>query len=209
MKLDEKLNELPLTKSNLNTLKSLFGTTDITPMWVADMEFQIAKPIQDALIKRISNSGFGYEYKPDSFFFAQNRWYQNAYNIDLNRDHILYSPTISTTIAILIENFTDEKDGIIIQPPVFMDFRGTIRKTQRKIIKNPLKLNDNHYEIDFDDLSEKVQSLSSKVLIICNPHNPVGRVWTKDELGEVVRICKANEILIISDEIHKDMRITG
>ncbi len=174
MELDEKLDQLPLTKSNPKTLRSLFGQAEVTPMWVADMEFQIAQPIQDALIKRVTDSGFGYEYKPDSFFLAQKRWYQNEYNIDLNREDILFSPTISTTIAILIELFTQEGDGIIIQPPVFMEFRDTIRKTKRKIIKNPLQLRDNHYEIDFDDLKEKAQSAQTKILIICNPHNPVG-----------------------------------
>lgn len=209
MELDEKLDQLPLTKSNPKTLRSLFGQAEVTPMWVADMEFQIAQPIQDALIKRVTDSGFGYEYKPDSFFLAQKRWYQNEYNIDLNREDILFSPTISTTIAILIELFTQEGDGIIIQPPVFMEFRDTIRKTKRKIIKNPLQLRDNHYEIDFDDLKEKAQSAQAKILIICNPHNPVGRVWTPEELEEVVNICKANDLLLIADEIHKDIMLFG
>ncbi len=205
MKLDEKLKELPLTKSNPNTLESLFGKVDITPMWVADMEFQIAKPIQDRLIERITNSGFGYEYKPESFFLAQKKWYEQKYQIDLIKDDVLYSPTITTTISILIENFTAENNGIIIQPPVFMEFRDVIRNTKRRIIKNPLKLIENRYEIDFQDLEEKAKSDNNKVLIICNPHNPVGRVWTKEELGEVVRICKENNLLLISDEIHKDI----
>lgn len=209
MELDEKLDQLPLTKSNPKTLRSLFGQAEVTPMWVADMEFQIAQPIQDALIKRVTGSGFGYEYKPDSFFLAQKRWYQNEYNIDLNREDILFSPTISTTIAILIELFTQEGDGIIIQPPVFMEFRDTIRKTKRKIIKNPLQLRDNHYEIGFDDLKKKAQSTQAKILIICNPHNPVGRVWTPEELEEVVNICKANDLLLIADEIHKDIILFG
>lgn len=205
MELDEKLAQLPLTKSNPKTLRSLFGQADLTPMWVADMEFQIAQPIQEALIQRVSHSGFGYEYKPDSFFLAQRKWYQDEYSIDLNQEHIIFSPTISTTIAILMEAFTDQEDGVIIQPPVFMEFRDTIRKTKRKIIKNPLQLNGNRYEIDFDDLNEKAQSAKGQILILCNPHNPVGRVWTQEELGEIVRIGKANNLLIISDETHKDI----
>lgn len=207
MELDKKLHELPLTKFNPKTLKLLFGKTDISPMWVADMEFQIAKPIQDALVKRILNSGFGYEYKPDSFYAAQREWYQNEYQINLNQDHVLYSPTITTTTSIIIENFTSQEDGIIIQPPVFMEFRDTIRKTRRRLIKNPLKLNGNRYELDLSDLDEKIKSTSSKILIICNPHNPVGRVWTKEELEQMVRVCKKHEVLIISDEIHKDIML--
>ena len=205
MNIDQKLKELPLTKSNPDTLESLFGKGDIIPMWVADMEFQIAKPIQDALIERISNSGFGYEYKPESFFLAQKKWYQQNYQVDLNKDHILNSPTITTTISILIENFTSESDGIITQPPVFMEFRDVIRNTKRRIIKNPLKLIEKQYQIDFQDLEEKATLENNKILIICNPHNPVGRVWTKEELSQVVRICKENDLLLISDEIHKDI----
>ena len=108
MKIDKKLRKLPLTKSKPSTLESLFGRTDVEPMWVADMEFQIAKPIQEALIERISNSGFAYEYKPETFFSSQKKWYNEKYQIDLNRNHVLYSPSITTTISVLIENFTSE-----------------------------------------------------------------------------------------------------
>ncbi len=209
MKIDEKIKELPLTKSNPKTLEILFGKTDITPMWVADMEFEIAKPIQDALKERITNSGFGYEYKPESFFLAQENWYNENYAIDLNRKHILYSPSITTTISILIENFTSENTGVITQPPVFMEFKDVIRNTKRRIIKNPLKLVNNQYQLDFKDLEEKAKLENNKILIICNPHNPVGRVWTKQELERVVNICKENDLLLISDEIHKDIVLFG
>lgn len=205
MEIDRNLKKLPLTKSKPSTLEFLFGKTDILPMWVADMEFEIAKPIQESLIQRISNSSFGYEYKPDSFFNAQKKWYQRKYGIELKNDHIIYSPSITTTIAVLIENFTSERDGIIIQPPVFMEFRDTIRNTKRRITKNPLKLIDKQYQIDFQDLEEKATLEHNKILIICNPHNPVGRVWTKEELKQIVRICKENNLLLISDEIHKDI----
>ncbi len=205
MKIDSKLKELPLTRSNPKTLDSLFGKSDIEPMWVADMEFQIAKPIQESLKERITNSGFGYEYKPDSFFIAQKKWFSDNYGIGLDKNHILYSPSITTTISILIENFTAEGNGIIIQPPVFMEFRDVIRNTERRIIKNPLKLVGKQYKIDFQDLEEKAKLEHSKILIVCNPHNPVGRVWTKEELTQVVKICKDNDLLLISDEIHKDI----
>ena len=205
MKIDNKLSKLPLTKSKPSTLESLFGKTDIEPFWVADMEFEIAKPVQESLVQRISNSSFGYEYKPNSFFNAQKNWYQRNYGIELNKNHIIYSPSITTTISVLIENFTSESNGIMIQPPVFMEFRDVIRNTKRRIIKNPLKLISNQYQIDFQDLEEKAKLENNKILIICNPHNPVGRVWTKEELQQIVRICKENDLLLISDEIHKDI----
>ena len=205
MKIDNKLSKLPLTKSKPSTLESLFGKTDIEPFWVADMEFEIAKPIQESLVQRISNSSFGYEYKPNSFFNAQKNWYQRNYGIELNKNHIIYSPSITTTISVLIENFTSESNGIMIQPPVFMEFRDLIRNTKRRIIKNPLKLISNQYQIDFQDLEEKAKLENNKILIICNPHNPVGRVWTTEELKQIVRICKEYDLLLISDEIHKDI----
>lgn len=205
MKIDKKLDQLPLSKSNPEAILELFGQNNITPMWIADMDFEVAKPIQDALIKRISNSGFGYEYKPESFITAQKNWYKNKYKLNLNTSHIVYTPSITTTIAVAIENYTSEKDGIIIQPPVFMEFRDVIRKMKRNVVKNPLKLIDNQYKIDFADLEEKAKLSENKILLICNPHNPVGRVWSKKELERIVAICNENKLLLISDEIHKDI----
>lgn len=209
MQIDKKLKELPLVKTNPNTLISLFGSSDVTPMWVADMEFEIAKPIQDALMQRISNSGFGYEYKPKSFFIAQQEWYKNKYQINLNKNELIDSPSITTTIALAIENWTSQGDGVIIQPPVFLEFGDIIRKTKRRVINNPLKLVNNHYEIDFEDLEKKAKLQKNKILILCNPHNPVGRVWKKYELEKIISICKKNDLLLISDEIHKDIILFG
>jgi len=205
IKIDNKLSGLPLTKTNPRTLKALFGNSNVEPFWVADMDFQIAGPIQELLIERITGSGFGYEYKPESFFDSQKNWYRNNYGIELNKDHLLFSPSITTTISVLLENYAPERDGIITQPPVFMEFRDVIRNTEQRIIKNPLKLAKGKYQIDFEDLEEKATNGNNKILIICNPHNPVGRVWTEKELKQVVRICKENDLLLISDEIHKDI----
>jgi len=205
MKIDKKLKELPLSKMKPNSLAALFGEKDIQAMWMADSEFEIAQPIQKALIKRITGSGFGYEYKPESFFTARQAWYKNHYGVDLIKEQTFFSPSIPATITIAIENRTAEGDGIIIQPPVWSKFREIIRRTNRKIQKNPLKLVDDRYEIDFEDLAEKAKSENNKVLILCNPHNPVGRVWTKEELDKIVTICKENDLLLISDEIHKDI----
>ena len=205
MILDSKIETLPLSKSNPKALMDLFGRTDITPMWIADMDFEVAKPIQDALITRISSSGFSYEYKPNSFLSAQKEWYKKQYGIDLNQDHIVYNPSITTSISIAIETFTSENDGVIIQPPVFMEFRDVILKTNRKIIKNPLKLENQHYTFDLQDLEDKAKLVANKLLILCNPHNPVGRVWRKEEIDSIVKICKKHDVIIISDEIHKDI----
>lgn len=205
MKIDEKLNELPLSKMNPNSLEALFGEKDIQAMWMADSEFEIAQPIQEALIKRIIGSGFGYEYKPESFFTARQTWYKNHYGVDLIKEQTFFSPSIPATITIAIENLTAERDGIIIQPPVWSKFKEIIRRTNRSIQKNPLKLVNDAYQIDFEDLAEKAKSANNKMLIICNPHNPVGRVWKKEELDKIIAICKENDLFLISDEIHKDV----
>ncbi len=205
MKTAKNIEELPLTKNKPDTLQALFGTTEITPMWVADMDFEIAKPIQEALINRIRGSSLGYEYKPASFFAAQHKWYKDHYQVELKAQDIFYSPTISTAIALLIEISSKKSDGVIIQPPVFMEFKDTIRKTRRKIIKNPLKFTNSHYSFDFEDLEEKAKQEKNKILIVCNPHNPVGRVWSEQELKRIVDICKRNDLLLISDEAHKDI----
>ena len=210
MQLSENIDLLPLTKTKKSTLVSLFGKADMIPMWVADMDFEIAEPIQKALTERIIKSSFGYEYKPASFFKAQEEWYQRKYQVALDPQEILYSPSITTSISIIIEQYTKEQDGIIIQPPVFMEFRDVIRKANRRIVKNPLRLlNSNGYEIDFDHLESVAQLESNKVLVLCNPHNPVGRVWDKKDLEKIISICKQHDLLLIADEIHKDIILFG
>lgn len=205
MKIDEKLSELPLTKTNTQSLESLFGETDLQAMWVADSEFEIARPVQEALIKRIASSGFGYEYKPASFYKAQRDWYENQYNVALVKEQFFFSPSIPATITIAIENLTAKGDGVIIQTPVWSKFKEIIRRTRRKVVKNPLKLSNGQYEIDFNDLAEKAKAENNKILILCNPHNPVGRVWTREELDKIIAICNQHDLLLISDEIHKDI----
>lgn len=209
MKLDQKLDRLPLSKSKPDALESLFGAHDLQAMWVADSEFQVADAIQSALVERVTGSGYGYEYKPDSFFEAQHHWYKKINCIELNPDHVLYTPSIPTTITMAIDQLTAEGDGIIIQPPVWPKFRGIIDKTSRKLVKNPLKIVENRYEIDFEDLASKASDSNNKMLILCNPHNPVGRVWTPSELRQIVGICKKYDLILISDEIHKDIVLFG
>ncbi len=169
------------------------------------MDFQVAPAIQEALTARVSGSGFGYEYKPDSFGEAQSAWYKEHYAIDLEKNNLLYSPTISTSLAIIIENFSDAGNGIIIQPPVYMEFKDVIRQVGRRLVKNPLKLDRGKYEFDFEDLAKKASLPENKILILCNPHNPVGRVWSRDELKQIVEICHKNDVVLIADEIHKDI----
>ena len=196
-------------KWNKTALKKHFGNENILPFWVADMDFQAPAQVIDSLIKRAQNGIFGYEYKLDSLYQAIIGWYATRHNWMLDKKNIRFSRGILNAISILINLHTEEGDGIIIQPPVFFEFRLLIKDNNREVIRNPLKLVDNRYQIDYDDLEKKASEPRNKILIICNPHNPVGRVWGKKELERVGEICLKHNVLVISDEIHGDIVFKG
>ncbi len=197
-------SETPTEKWNKPALLKHFGRDDILPFWVADMEFKAPPAVCQSLMKRVENGIFGYEYKPDSLYEAIIRWYSTRHNWNIERETLRFSRGILNAISMLINLFTEEGDGIIIQPPVFFEFKLAIRDNKREVIRNPLKQINGAYRIDFDDLEEKTADPKTKMLILCNPHNPVGRVWKKEELQKVGEICLKNNVLVISDEIHGD-----
>ena len=182
-----------------------FGNAEVLPFWVADMDFQAPDIVIDALLKRVEHGIFGYEYKKDSYLAALVNWYEHRHQwlIDLNQ--LEFCPSVLNAISILINQHSEEGDGIIIQPPVFFEFRSVIRSNNRQMIKNPLKIVDGKYQMDFEDLEKKAANPETKIMIICNPHNPVGRVWQRAELAQVGEICRRHNVLVISDEIHGDI----
>ena len=158
-----------------------------------------------SLTERAQHGIYGYEYKPDSYMDVLTRWYGERHQWHIAPEHIEASPTVLNAIAILINQHSQEGDGIIVQPPVFFEFRMVIRDNGRKLIKNPLKLIDGKYQIDFADLETKASEPRNKIMILCNPHNPIGRVWTRAELTKIGEICHQHNVLVISDEIHGDI----
>jgi cystathionine beta-lyase len=206
MNFDEYIdrNEYPTMKWSRTFLSEHFGNEEAIPMSVADMDLKAPPAVIEQLEKRAAHGIYGYETKPERYFLAFERWYRDRYGWKINQQHIEPCPSILNAISILINQHSSEGDGVIIQPPVFFEFRMVIRSNNRKIVKNPLKLMDGKYKIDFDDLEIKASDPSTKVLILCNPHNPVGRVWTKTELGQVAEICTRHDVFVISDEIHGD-----
>jgi len=198
-------NEYPALKLNKPLLAEHFGNDKALPFWVADMDFRAPDVVIDSLRKRVEHGIFGYEYKNDSYFNALNRWYKNRHQWSIDQDHIEFCPGVLNAVSILINQHSDTGDGVIIQPPVFFEFRMVIRSNNRKIIKNPLKLVNGKYQMDFEDLEEKAANPKTKIMIICNPHNPVGRVWTRAELAQAGEICRQHNVLVISDEIHGDI----
>jgi cysteine-S-conjugate beta-lyase len=197
--------QYPTQKWNPNDLKNHFNSEDVLPLWIADMDFAAPSIVMEKLQARVQQGVYGYEYRPESFYQAVVHWYKTRHQWKIDPQYIEPSPSVLSAISILINQHTHEGDGIIVQPPVFFEFRQIIRKNNREVIKNPLKLVDGRYEIDFDDLEEKTVVPSNKLLILCNPHNPVGRVWTKEELQKINEVCQQNNVLVISDEIHSDI----
>ncbi len=204
---DEKIDRFktPSAKFHKGYLKDIFGTEDLYPFWIADEDFKTPPQILDAFNAKIEEGLFGYEYKPTTFMPALKNWYKTRFRCDLDTSWVQFTPTIMSTMAMALDVFTQEGDGVIIQPPVYMEFETTIKRTQRKIISNPLQLIDLHYEMDFDLLENQAKDDSTKAMMICNPHNPGGRVWQKSELQKVVNICVKHNILLLADEIHADI----
>lgn len=195
----------PAAKFHRGYLKDIFGTDDLYPFWVADEDFKTPPQILSDFTDKIDEGIFGYEYKPETFMPTLKNWYKKQYDCELDTSWVQFTPTIMSSMAMAIDLFTEKGDGIIIQPPVYMEFENTIKRTQRTIVTNPLQLIDLHYEINFEELSKLASVSTTKALMICNPHNPGGRVWTKLELQKVVDICVQNNILLLADEIHADI----
>jgi len=186
-----------------------FGRDDLLPFWVADMEFQASPDVRHSLVERAENGIYGYEYRPDSLYDAIIHWYASRHQWTIDKSELCFSHGVMSAIATLINLYTEEGDGIIVQPPVFFEFRIAILQNKRKFIRNSLIKTGQGYEIDFDDLEKQVAKPRNKMLILCNPHNPVGRVWTKEELQRVGEICFKHNIFVISDEIHADITYQG
>ncbi len=198
-------NQYPTFKWHKPALAEHFGNEQALPFWVADMDFPAPDAVVEALRQRAEHGIFGYEYKTDGYFESLIEWYQKRHQWTIGRSHIEFCPGVLNGVAILIDQHSDEGDGVIIQPPVFFEFRSIIRSNKRKIVKNPLKLIDSKYHIDLDDLAKKSADPKNKILILCNPHNPIGRVWTREELDKIGEICCEHNVFVISDELHGDI----
>lgn len=197
--------EVQTLKFDGEMLESVFGEKDLWPSWVADMDYKASQHIQDALTRRVAHGVYGYESGNDALPEAVSAWYGKRHSWLLNPDHIIFSPRTLASIATLITLFSEKGDGIIIQPPVFYDFKKIINANRRRIIKNPLRIENGIYQMDFDQLESVAADPDNKLLVLCNPHNPIGRVWSKQDLSKLSEICAANNVFIIADEIHGDI----
>lgn len=195
-----------IDRHNTNSLKwDLFD--DDLPMWVADMDFKVAPAIQDAISKRANHPVYGYTIVPDELFESYISWWDRRYDLKMSREDMAYSMGVMPSISSMIRCLTDIGDEILIQSPVYHVFYYVIEDNDRKVLENELVYENGEYSIDFDDLADKLSKV--KMMILCNPHNPVGKIWSHDDLGRIGDLCKKHDVILISDEIHCDLTDPG
>ena len=182
---------------------------DLFPGGVADMDFKAPPAVLDALRKRLEHGVFGYETVPDGLLPALTGWLQSRHAWQVDPAHILRAPNVLNSLAIAARLFTGDGDGIIVQPPVFFDFHDIVEENNRRLMTNPLLRAAGRYEMDFPGLEDLAADRRARMLYLCNPHNPVGRVWTREELQRLADICHAHDVLVVCDEIHGDMTLPG
>lgn len=187
----------------------IFGGTGLLPLWVADMDFESPPEVVEALIRRAQHGVFGYTAPMPEYFQAVVDWSAARHTWRIMPDWIVPAPGIVPALNLIIQTFTEPGDGVIVQKPVYYPFMRSIKNNGRAVINNPLKLEGSRYRFDVDDLARKAQDPAVKILILCSPHNPVGRVWTRDELERIGDICLSRDILVVSDEIHCDLLYPG
>ena len=177
---------------------------DELSLWVADMDFQVAKPITDALQAQVNHGIYGYtEVKSDYFDIVKN-WFKDNFDWEIKKGSLVKTPGVVYAIAMAVKAFTKEGEAVIIQQPVYYPFSEMIIANNRKLVNSPLVLKDGRYEIDFEDFEKKIVENNVKLFILCSPHNPVGRVWSVEELKKIGDICIKHDVVIFSDEIHAD-----
>ncbi len=185
------------------------GKENLLPLWVADMDFKCPSVVRQAMEKRLAHQVYGYSMPDPDYYEAVKSWYQRRHQWDIQDEWILTTPGIVPATNYIIQRFSDPGDKILIQTPVYYPFARSIIANGRTILENPLKNVDGRYEMDFEDLEKKIKDPRVKVAILCNPHNPVGRVWTRAELEQFGRICIAGQVLVFADEIHCDLIMPG
>lgn len=182
---------------------------DTLPMWVADMDFRTAPAIINALGRRVLHGIFGYTKVPPSYFYAVTDWFDRRHNFAIQKDWILFTSGVVPAISAVIKALAKPGDKVIVQTPVYNCFFSSIRNDECEMLANPLLYRDAVYSIDFDDLERKASDPKAALMLLCSPHNPVGRVWTREELTRIGEICLRNNVIVVSDEIHCDLVYEG
>lgn len=187
----------------------VFGSEEAIPLWVADMDFRAPQPVIDALARRAAEGVFGYVLRPDSFTRSIADWWKRRHGWDLQPEWIMAANGVMPSLGLAVLAFSNPGDKVIVQPPVYPPFFGSVTKNGRQLLENRLKIEDGQYVMDYEDLEAKARDPRARILLLCSPHNPVGRVWRDNELRRLGEICLRNNVLVVSDEIHCDLVFGG
>lgn len=207
---DKTVNRINNNSAKWNEMEKNFGKDDLLPMWIADMDFETAPEILEEMKNKLDQKIFGYVSRPDSYYQSAIDWSKKRYNYDIEPASIVHSPGVIPTISILLKNFAKDTDKIMIQTPVYPPFAGTVKNSNKTLVENKLIQDENgNWKIDFKDFEDKAKDENLKWFILCNPHNPVGRVWKKEELKKIADICLKYDVRVISDEIWRDLVYKG
>lgn len=203
-----------IDRKNTNSLKYDFAIergkpADILSLWVADMDFQAPTEVLDAIHLAVDHGIFGYSDVKTDYFDVVHAWFSNHFDWDVKENWLIKTPGVVFAIAQAVRALTKECEGVMIQQPVYYPFQEAVKLNNRKLVVNPLIYQDGEYFIDFDDFEHKIVSEKVKLFILCNPHNPVGRVWTVQELTKLGDICVKHNVIVVSDEIHCDFTYPG
>ena len=190
-------------RSNVNSLK--YSTPNVLPMWVADMDFKTPDFIMEAIKKRVDKGAFGYTNDPDYFYDAIISFWARRHNLELKRKDIAFTTGVVPAISSTVRCFTEVGDNVLILSPVYNIFYNSIRNNKRIILSSDLVYKDGKYSVDYADLENKLSDEKTKLMIFCNPHNPIGYIWDKEELKRIATLCKKHNVIILSDEIHCDI----
>ena len=193
----------------IDRLEAMFGRTDLTSMWIADMDFAVCPEIIEALKQRISHPIYGYSCPSQEYWQAIIDWLRNRHEFEITQDELTFIPGVVRGIAYAVNFFTDKGDKIIIQPPVYHPFKMVIEGNDRVVLNNPLKMTDVDYEMDFEHLEHLMKTENPRMMILCNPHNPAGVQWSIETLQRLASLCRQYGVKVVSDEIHGDLMLYG
>ncbi|CAH2214942.1 MalY/PatB family protein [Tepidibacter aestuarii] len=207
---DEVINRLNTNCLKWDGLEERFGILDkdLLPLWVADMDFKSPQCVMDAIINRGIHGIFGYAGGYDTYYDAVIYWMKYRHNWDIKKEWIVFTPGVVPALNIILKALTNHGDKVIIQSPIYPPFFKSVKNNGCDVVDNPLKFDGTKYVMDFDDLEKKIDG-KVKLMFLCSPHNPVGRVWSKEELKRLGEICIKNNIILVSDEIHADLVLKG
>ncbi|HEU4854546.1 MAG TPA: PatB family C-S lyase [Nitrosospira sp.] len=200
---DKEIDRTGTASLKYDKRQSMFGAAGVIPLWVADMDFAAPAAVTQALSRRAAHPVYGYTVFPDSLYESLIDWLRRRHGWEIERDWIMMCPGVVPSLHAAIMTFAQPGEPVIVQPPVYFPFFSAVTSTGRQLVQNPLRLRNGHYEIDYDHLEQCAQG--ARVLLLCSPHNPVGRVWSRGELERILRIADKHNLVVFSDEIHADL----